>query len=336
MRAGAGKIAACLLAAALISGGCGRAEGQAAETVERVSIDEVLPKKPEPPKTAAVKEFERISLMIPDRWRSEKADDNTAFIDDEEHCAYMYCGCSWDKWLAPDRVLAQYIEKLPEGAEVAEKVSDTKKDKNGIEYQTAAISYRSGGNLCVLKFIFSQENREFWLLKGESIDAEPRKKAVLLGELAELADTALLTETEGAAAGDKLSGRTWVVSGLDNYVLELKSGGGFLLYTEIETIDDVCTSGTYRVIRGREALDYLRENVEGVTVENIALEVRENCHDYNALCCLILNVEEVWRWGTKANSRSYDRVYYGTLREDGRLDMFDCLQFIELTFTPKE
>ena len=51
---------------------------------------------------------------------------------------------------------------------------------------------------------------------------------------------------------------------------------------------------------------------------------------------MVLTVEEVWRYGYQTNSREYERLFTGTLRPDGKLDMYDNLQYFDLTWTPKE
>ncbi len=320
------------LAAALMLSGCGKAAQADAEPVKRVTIAEVLPQKEDAPPGSHEMSFDQIKVSMPLRWRTANAVRGKAYIDDETHCAYMYCGCASDKWLSPEEILEQYLSKTDGTPSILEKLSEPKQDKNGVSYQTAAVSYKSGGNTDILYFIFSPDNRLFWIFKGETTD--PESAPELLAQLTAVADSAEFEIMNTSA--DLLTGRTVVVSGLDNYVLELLTNNNFLLYTDKNEINDVCTSGTYKIYRGKEAIKYLVGLDEGLTEEGLNDLVKQNCANYDGLYCLVLTVDEVWRYGYQYNSKKYDRAFYGTVRTDGKLNMTDLMQYIELTFTPKE
>ena len=120
-------ILAALLAGVLMLTGCQSSTQKTAEPVARVKIADLLPEKSVPPSGSKKKKFDQVSFDMPLKWREQNTGTNTAYIDDDTHCAYMYCGCSNDKWLTPEEILAQYLEKT-EGSPVT--VQELSKKKN--------------------------------------------------------------------------------------------------------------------------------------------------------------------------------------------------------------
>ena len=322
---------AAFTAAVLMLTGC-QDKTAGAEPAARVKIADILPEKAAQPTGYVRKTFDQVSLNMPEKWRSESTGSNTAYIDDDTHCAYMYCGASGDKWLTPEEILAQYLEKTPGSPAVVQEVSKEKRDMNGVVYQTAAVKYHSGKNVNMLMFIFSPDNKLFWILKGETVD-EVNSDALLAG-LVKLADSAVFhIKSEDV---NVLEGHRAIVSGLDNYTVEFHKDGVFLLYTDIHEITSTCTSGKYRIYRGKEAIKYLVGLDQGFKEDELVARIKEECTGYNDLYAVVLTVEEVWRYGYQTNSKEYERLFTGTLRPDGKLDMYDHLQYFELTWTPKE
>ena len=326
------RISILAATAMLMLSGCGQSIASSAEPAARVRIADILPEKAVQPTGYEKKDLDQISLNMPKKWRSQSTGTNTAYIDDDTHCAYMYCGVSGDKWLTPEEILAQYMEKTAGSPTVVREISKEKRDRNGVVYQTAAIKYHSGKNVNMLMFIFSPDNKLFWILKGETVD-EVNSPALLEG-LEQLADSAVFSienvETE------VLTGHRVIVSGLDNYTVEFHKDGVFLLYTDIHEITSTCTSGKYKIYRGKEAIKYLVGLDQGFKEEELVARIKEECTSYNGLYAVVLTVEEVWRYGYQTNSREYERLFTGTLRPDGKLDMYDNLQYFDLTWTPKE
>lgn len=319
--------------AALMITGCQSKSTASAEPAARVKISELLPEKA-PPLTGYTRtEFDQISLELSQGWRSQTTDETTAYIDDETHCAYMYCGASDDKWLEPEEILAQYLEKTEGSPAVVQEISDEKQDPDGTRYRTAAIKYHSGKNVNMLMFLFSPDNKLFWILKGETVDEV--NSGTLLGELQRMADSVVFNiETHEEA--DVLTGQKVIVSGLDNYTLEFHNDGIFLLYTDIHEINNICTSGKYKISRGKNAIKYLTKLDQGFSEAELLSRIKRECTGYNDFYVVVLTVEEVWRYGYQANSKEYDRLFTGILRADGKLDMYDHLQYFDLTWTPKE
>ena len=325
-------ILAALLAGVLMLTGCQSSTQKTAEPVARVKIADLLPEKSVPPSGSKKKKFDQVSFDMPLKWREQNTGTNTAYIDDDTHCAYMYCGCSNDKWLTPEEILAQYLEKTEGSPVTVQELSKNKKDKNGVVYRTAAIKYHSGRNVNMLMFIFSPDNKLFWILKGETVDEV--NSASLLEGLNGMADSALFSIKNK----DKnvLFGQKVIVSGLDNYTIEFHKDGVFLLYTDIHEITSTCTSGKFKIYRGKEAIKYLVGLDQGFSESELTARIKEECTSYNGLYAVVLTVEEVWRYGYQANTKEYERLYTGTLRPDGKLDMYDHLQYFDLTWTPKE
>ena len=325
------QILAAVLAAAVMLSGCG-SSAKTAEPAARVKVADLLPEKAAPPDGSKEEKFDQVSFSLPLRWRTQSTGGSTAYIDDDTHCAYMYCGCSNDKWLAPEEILAQYLEKTEGSPVTVQDLSKQKKDKNGVAYQTAAIKYHSGKNVNMLMFLFSPDNKLFWILKGETVDEV--NSETLLGELNALADSAVFDIKNEDK--DVLFGHRVIVSGLDNYTIEFHKDGVFLLYTDIHEITKTCTSGKFKIYRGKEAIKYLVGLKQGFSEDELVARIKEECTSYNGLYAVVLTVEEVWRYGYQANSKEYERLFTGTLGADGKLDMYDHLQYFDLTWTPKE
>ena len=326
-------LAAVLLAAMMLSG-CGDTVTARAETVKRVKTEELLPKKSPPPLGYSQKQFDQIKLKLPNKWREKETDEGIAYIDDETHCAYMFSGLAHDKWLSPKQIITQYMSKTKSSPQVVMGVSEVKKDKNGVKYQTAAIKYtgEENGNTNIMMFFFSPDNRLFWIFKGETTEKE--HFSILLESLRQVAGTVefdILNEDK-----DVITAHTVNVSGLEKYILEFHENGHFLKYENAKEKKEVCTSGTYKVMRGDEAIDYLVSRNEGFRRDELEERIKSECRSFNGLYCVLLHVEEIWRYGYQANSKEYDWMFSGTLGADGKLSMHDHLQFIDLTWTPKE
>jgi hypothetical protein len=244
----------------------------------------------------------------------------------------MFCGCSDDKWLTPKEILGQYLQKTEGSPVTAQELSAQKKDKNGVTYQTAAIKYHSGRNVNMLMFIFSPDNKLFWILKGETVDEV--NSDTLLEQLAGIADSAVFSIKN--TDKNVLFGQRVIVSGLDNYTVEFHKDGVFLLYTDIHEITSTCTSGKYKIYRGKEAIKYLAGLKQGFSKDELTARIKQECTRYNDFYAVVLTVEEVWRYGYKSNSKAYERLFTGILHQNGKMTMYDHLQYFDLTWTPKE
>ena len=322
---------AAVMSAVMLTG-CGENITPAAGEIKRVKAEEILPKKAEPPSGSTQKTFEQIKLTLPDRWREKKTDSGTWYIDDETHCAYQFAGMGDDEWLEPEDIISQYMSKRAVTPQLVMPLSKTMKDKNGVKYQTAAIKYRNEKNNKVMLFFFSPDNRLFWIFSGET--TERAHFTALLDSLKEVAKTVefdLLVKDE-----DVITGHTVKVSGLDNYIFEFGTNGHFLKYNKAKEKTKVCTSGTYKLYRGKEAIKYVLSRDEGFNEKEITDRIKKECRTYNDYYVVVLQVDEIWDHGTQMNSKSYEWMFCGTLLSGGKMAMKDYLQYIEITWTPKK
>ena len=332
-----------LLTAALISAllfaGCGGKETSGAEPAVRTPMEELLPAKAAPPSGTETVQFDNIKLDLPKAWRYETKNGVQAYIDDGEHCAYMFLGCVESKGLSPDKIIKQYLGKET-GTEKISPLSEPKKDKNDVSYQTAMLSYKKGGNSDLLLLIISNEQDRFWVLKGESAgDGNTDAAAEALKAAAETAELgpAPVVEKKEDEDKDVITGHTVSAEEYRNYVIQFKKKNKFLLYFDKDNKNNEHFSGTYKVFRGKDAIKEAGRRPElGLTEADIKSRAKDSERNVNDFYIVVLSVDEVMRWGAKTNYKTYDWVFSGLLDSSGKIDMRDHLQLINVKWTPKE
>ncbi|MBR6872682.1 MAG: hypothetical protein IKN17_04135 [Ruminococcus sp.] len=320
----------CTLGALLLTG-CGSGTAEAEVTsVKRLSVSEVLPKKPAPAYGVDITAFENIKLAIPKAWRAEERSGSTVYLDDDAHCAYMFCGCAGDKWLTPEQILEQYLKKY-EGSSIIVPLSEPAKDKNGIESRYAAIKYVSGSNTNELMFIFAPDKKLFWLLKGETIDEQHTPD--LTEQLEMLAESAMFVLPDTSV--DVITGHTLTQSRGDKYTVTFKKDGTYELQYD-RPYEDIKT-GKYKLYRGKKAINYLLSKYPKIyTEEGLLNRIKNECQTYDDLYAVVITVGEEQSRDGFAHTESYNRVFAGTLSASGKLTMYDHMNCKNIIWTLKE
>ena len=306
--------------------GCGSSmNNNKTEEVSRPTLEEILPPKPEPLEGVHSITFGRMTLEIPDRWRRTE----DAYLDDETKTAYMLCFEGQDKGLPEEEILKQYIQEHK--AETAVPLSD-ETGGEGYSYRTAVIKYKSGENICALSFYFCHEQEFFAVFKGEAVDAENEQD--MIAALTKMSESVRIEPTRA----DIVSGNCFEVTDVEKFTLDLTENGRFVLSRGDYKANGVRIEGKSSVLRGRDALaalDKYKGKFKTLDIQS-ETELAYSCEDILDYYVVVLECEDVYRWGNKANTKSYSRLITGIRSGEDTLSMYDYKTYQKQIWKIKE
>lgn len=126
--------------------------------------------------------------------------------------------------------------------------------------------------------------------------------------------TASTDEDDSAVYEKKILKNKWITTGDGSYLVFNKRDNTFKYYMSYADTTDNYYSGHYDIYIGKDALEYITEDLEdyGVTKDELRQLFRNNVtYDKENLICICLNNEEMIKDGSRENDDEWTTHYFG-------------------------